>query len=148
MGLLLGFTADVTGCYRTLAWNFIYSTVSVLSILVSSWILIPFSHNFRDTQNRSKMVLSPKTRPFLGFLYWILPFLLLVSSRPAFQPPSSWTCCSFPSNLKSGLNILAPADVPSGLSLLWFQRNWDMFNIQESLVACLYNWSHRFGFDF
>lgn len=56
--------------------------------------------------------------------YWTPPFLLWVSFLPAFQLPPSWTCSFFPWNLKSGLNIFAPADVPLGLSLLWFQRNW------------------------
>lgn len=84
----------------------------------------------------------------LPFLYWIPPFLLWVSFLPAFQPPCLWTCSFFPWNLKSGLNIFAPADVLIGLSLLWFQTNWDVFNIQDSVVGCPYVWSHRFGFDF
>ena len=105
-----------------------------VSYQYSSWIPVPFSYNCRDTQNHSKTILSLKARPFLGFLYWILPFLLLVSSHLAFQPPSSWTCSSFPWNLKSGLNIFAPADVPLGLSLLWFQRNWVQY---PGIIGCL-----------
>lgn len=63
----------------------------------------------------ARQLCNPRQDLFLAFFYWIVPFLLLVSSLPAFQPPSSWTCSSFPWNLKSGLNIFAPAGIPVGL---------------------------------
>lgn len=113
----------------------IYAIVAVIGVVFG--LPSPF-HVIVETEPQQNNFVT-RDKSFIGFLYWILPFLLMVSFLQAFQPSSSWTCNLLPFHLKSGLNIFAPANIPVGLFLLWFQRNWDMLNSHKSLAAYLYN---------
>lgn len=87
---------------------------------------------------RSVSILSSKDLPFL---YWTPSFLLWVSFFPAFQPPSSWTCSFFPWNLKPGLNIFAPADVPLGLSC-YDSRGIEICSVSRSQWLSAFMYDH------
>lgn len=139
--IIYGFVISI---YCKWHWLLENSTVSLSVYFLANPSSLPITAETLRTIPR--LLCHPKQD--LPLLILNTSFLLWVSFLPACQPPFSWTCSFFPWNLKSGLNIFAPADVPIGLSLLWFQRNWDVFNIQDSVVACPYVWSHRFGFDF